>query len=342
MKVVIPVGDLHVGGGCKVLVDIANTLKARGHETEIVMPQTGTVKYDVHTKLTLIPELSKEHIPYGDIILTNFYTTVAPAVEAWPKQTVRLSLGFEPYWVPDKAEAIHSYQHDMPIISISHWLDEQIFQHVNKRSKVINLGIDHTVFHPGSETKEFDSILPKVILYIGRDSVQYEIKGFKDFAEAMKIVKKEYSGPFIVHMISPDGVLYLDEEIPYKIFPAQDEQEMAEHYRSADVFVSSSWFEAFSLPPLEAMACGTPTVTTNSGGVLDYCEDLESAVITLPKNPKSLATGILTVLKNETLAQKLSKGGLQSSQRFTRERFLNEIIETLEKINEERMKGENG
>lgn len=335
MKVVIPVGDLHIGGGCKVLVEIANALQDRGHETEIVMPQTGTVKYDVRCKLTLIPKLSKEFIPYGDIILPNFYTTVRPAVEAWPKQTVRLSLGFEPYWVPDKIEALNTYQYDIPIISISHWLDDQIFSHVNKRSEVINLGIDPKVFYPGTEPKIYDRNKPKVILYIAREPEGYQLKGFHDFAEAMEIVKKEYPWPFIVHMICPEGELALPG-IPYKAFSSQDEKGMAEFYRSADLFVSSSWFEAFSLPPLEAMACGTPVVTTNSGGVLDFCKDLESAFITLPKNPQSLASGILSIMFSETLAKKLIAGGLQSARRFTKTHYLQSIIEALESIYEKR------
>jgi glycosyltransferase involved in cell wall biosynthesis len=336
MKVVIPVGDLHVGGGCKVLVDIANTLSDHGHDTEIVMPYTGTVKYDLRCKLTLIPSLSKEYIPYGDIIVTNFYTTVRPSVEAWPEQTVRLSLGFEPYWVPDKTEALNSYQHDIPIISISHWLDEQIFNHFNKRSQVINLGIDPNVFYPETQPKEFDANKPKVILYIGRDAVDYELKGINDFAEAMNIVKKEYPGPFVVYMICPDGEISLPG-VPCKFFPAQDEESMAEFYRSADLFVSSSWFEAFSLPPLEAMACGTPVVTTNSGGVLDFCRDLESAFLTMPKNPQSLASGILSIMFSETLAKKLIRGGLQGAQHFTKARYLSEMIEALESIYEKRM-----
>ncbi|SEN12169.1 glycosyltransferase family 4 protein [Lihuaxuella thermophila] len=336
MKVVIPVGDLHIGGGCKVLVDIAHAFLERGHDAEIVMPQTGTVKYQLQSRLTIIPFLHKQYIPYGDIVLPNFYTTFRPSFEAWPKQCVRLSLGFEPFWVPDKREALWTYEQEVPIISISHWLDDQIYSHVKKRSKVINLGVDPSVFYPDSPESKFDRHKPKVILYIARPPYAYEFKGFNDFVECMKIVQQHYPGKFIVHLICPEYPLSLPG-IPHKVFSPQNEIQMADLYRSADLFVSSSWFEAFSLPPLEAMACGTPVVTTNSGGILDFCTHMQSAYICPPQHPQSLAEGILTVLSDEKLAKKLIQGGLKVAQRLTKRNFEHSLVETLEMIYHERM-----
>lgn len=337
VKIVIPVGDLHIGGGCKVLVDLSHALMNRGHDVEIVMPRSGTIKYDVRCKMTIIPSLSKEYIPKGDIILPNFYTTFIPAYEAWPKQCIRLSLGFEPYWVPNKELALSTYKQGVPIISISHWLDNQIYNHVGQRSTVVNLGVDPNVFFPTEKKRGIHS--PKVILYIARNpKAGYALKGFDDFKDAMQIVKSRYQGNVIVHLICPGGPLSLPN-VPHRIFTPKTEKEMANLYRTSDLFVSSSWFEAFSLPPLEAMACGTPVVTTNSGGVLDFSKHLTSAYITKPKHPKSIANGILAVLSDEKLADRLSKGGLKSAQRLTKQRFENAIVCTLESIYRDRLNG---
>ncbi len=336
MKVVMPVGALHLGGGCKTLTDVANALVERGHDTEVLVPDGMPVDYEVHAKLTRIPSLSKEYIPYGDIVLTNFYTTFRPSFEAWPAQCVRFSQAFEPLWVWDKDFAIWTYQQNVPMITISHWLDEQIFRHAGQRSTVINIGVDPKVFYPSPAGKTHDPDKPKVILYIARDpEAGYQLKGFYDFQKSMEIVKHTYPGKFIVHMICTERILSLPG-IPHKTFQPKTEQEMAELYRSADVFVSTSWFEAFGMPPLEAMACGTPVVTTNSGGVLDFATHLESAYITRPQNPDSIAKGILTVLTNENLARKLSQGGLQSAQRLTITHFKQKMVDTLEKIHRDR------
>lgn len=335
MKVVIPVGALHVGGGCKVLAETANALWSRGHDTEIVIPRGMPVEYKINCKLTWVPALKKEYIPYGDIVLTNFYTTFLPSYQAWPDQCVRFSQGFEPYWVPDKEFAIWTYEQDVPIISVSHWLAEQIEIHTKRKSQVVTLGIEPTIFKPTVQN-EWPKHKPAILLYIARDpQAGYMLKGFYDFVRAINYAW-HHNKNFAVHMICPERKLMLPPSIPHHIYSAKTAKEMAEHYQTADLFISTSWFEGFGIPPLEAMACGTPVVTTNSGGVLDFSEHMKSAYIVEPKNPISIANGILSVLSNPALAQTLREGGLQSAAKLTQQNFEEAIVEALETIYEER------
>jgi glycosyltransferase involved in cell wall biosynthesis len=338
MKVVIPVGSLETGGGCRTLVDIANALVARGHHAEIVIPRGMPIKYDIRAKITTVPQLSKEFIPHGDIVLTNYYITFMPAFQAWPEQCVRLCQGFEPYWVPDKDYAIWTYAQKVPIISISHWLDQQISNHVNMHSSaVVNLGVDRSIFHPAAPNRVKSSRRKRVILYIARDpKLGYAVKGFYDFYKAMKLINKKYKGKFIVHMICPENKLSLPG-IEHRVFQPKSDQEMANLYRHADVFVSTSWVEGFGLPPLEAMSCGTPVVTTNSGGVLDFSAHHYSAYVVPPRNSEAIANGIVTVLKNKKLAKQLVKGGVQSANRLTKSAFEDKIVHALQLINSYRI-----
>lgn len=329
MKIVIPVGALHVGGGCRVLADTANALHRRGHDTEIVIPEAMPIEYKLECKVTKVPSLSKEFIPYGDIVLPNFYTTFAPSFEAWPTRCVRFSLGFEPYWVPDSDYAISTYAHGVPTISISHWLDDQIYAHVQQRGAVVNLGVNRLVFHSSRKKRRNQR---RIILYVARDpKAGYQLKGYHDFLAAMKIFKRKYKGKFTVYMICPERVLPLPG-IPHRCFVPKNDKEMARLYRKADVFVSTSWFEGFALPPLEAMSCGTPVVTTNSGGILDFCEHKKSAYIVPPHSPHLLAHGINRVLSDTKLASQLRHGGLRSARSFTKRNFEKRIVKAIEDI----------
>jgi glycosyltransferase involved in cell wall biosynthesis len=132
-------------------------------------------------------------------------------------------------------------------------------------------------------------------------------------------------------MICPERDLPLTG-IAHRIFHPKTDRDIADLYRSADVFVSTSWFEGFALPPLEAMACGTPVVTTDSGGIRDFCFHRQNAYITPPKNAARIAHGIKKVLMNDRFANRIRSAGVKSSKHSSSSRFGHRIVSTLEAI----------
>lgn len=333
MKVVIPVGALHIGGGCRVLADVANALTAAGHDTEIIIPEGMPIEYPLRCKVTVVPSLSSEYIPYGDIVLPNFYTTFQSAYDAWPGQCVRLSLGFEPLWAPDPEYAVWTYQQGVPTLSISHWLDDQIYHCSQRRGYVVNLGIDRKVFHPARQKTKHRR---KIVLYMARDpEAGYALKGYSDFLASMQILKARYHNKFTVYMICPERALPLPG-IAHRVYRPKNDREIAKLYRRADVFVSTSWFEGFALPPLEAMACGTPVVTTDSGGIRDFCHHKVNSYITRPKDPTMIAHGIKKVLSNPNFARRIGHAATSSAKQFSSGRFNRRIVAMLEGIYQSR------
>ena len=78
-------------------------------------------------------------------------------------------------------------------------------------------------------------------------------------------------------------------------------------YRLATVFVFPSLYEGFGLPPLEAMASGTPVVTSNVSSLPEVVGD--AAVLVDPYNAESIADGILSVLRSTHLREELRRRG---------------------------------
>ncbi len=86
----------------------------------------------------------------------------------------------------------------------------------------------------------------------------------------------------------------------------QDEVTQALVYSAADVFVLPSTQENLSNMILEAMACGTPCVAFNLGGMPDMIEHQKTGYLTQPYQIQDLAQGIVWVMENESRQQNLS------------------------------------
>jgi glycosyltransferase involved in cell wall biosynthesis len=93
------------------------------------------------------------------------------------------------------------------------------------------------------------------------------------------------------------------------------EETLAVMYRLAGVFVFPSLYEGFGLPPLEAMASGTPVVTSNVSSLPEVAGD--AAVLVDPYDPQAIADGIYRVLSDETLRRDLRKKGVARAGMFS-------------------------
>jgi glycosyltransferase involved in cell wall biosynthesis len=101
------------------------------------------------------------------------------------------------------------------------------------------------------------------------------------------------------------------------------EETLAVMYRLAGVFVFPSLYEGFGLPPLEAMASGTPVVTSNVSSLPEVAGD--AAILVDPYDPAAIADGIFRVLTDERLRKHLSQRGLARAGMFSWEQSVRRV-----------------
>jgi glycosyltransferase involved in cell wall biosynthesis len=105
---------------------------------------------------------------------------------------------------------------------------------------------------------------------------------------------------------------------------------LAVMYRLASVFVFPSLYEGFGLPPLEAMASGTPVVTSNVSSLPEVTGD--AALLVDPYDPSAIADGIRQVLTDEPLRQRLKLKGLERARQFSWEASVRRVREIYEQV----------
>ena len=100
-----------------------------------------------------------------------------------------------------------------------------------------------------------------------------------------------------------------------RFFGFVPDQTLAALYRLASVFVFPSLYEGFGLPPLEAMASGTPVVTSNVSSMPEVTGD--AALLVDPYDTEAIAHGIRMALTDDTLRDDLRARGLKRAREFS-------------------------
>lgn len=100
-------------------------------------------------------------------------------------------------------------------------------------------------------------------------------------------------------------------------------------YNLASVFVYPSYFEGFGLPPLEALASGTPVVTSQTTSLPEVVKN--TGILVDPRRPEEFAEAIEMVLNNEKLKRELIKEGKKRSSQFSWSKAASKLYEIFER-----------
>jgi glycosyltransferase involved in cell wall biosynthesis len=83
------------------------------------------------------------------------------------------------------------------------------------------------------------------------------------------------------------------------------------YYSAADLFITTPWYEPFGITPLEAMACGTPVIGANVGGIKFSVKDGITGGLVPPKQPKKLAEKIMEIVNHRKVLKRLGRNAIK-------------------------------
>jgi glycosyltransferase involved in cell wall biosynthesis len=178
--------------------------------------------------------------------------------------------------------------------------------------------IDTSVYFPKNKQKIREKLmlpLDKKLILFGSANIMDERKGLKYLLSALQMLKQENQeiADSIEIVLFGKSNEDFNKNIPFKVHNKgliNNEQDIIELYNASDIFVLPSLEDNLPNTIMESMACGTPVVAFNSGGIPEMIDHQINGYLAEYKSVGDLKDGILKLLQNQNL-NKLSENAIQ-------------------------------
>jgi glycosyltransferase involved in cell wall biosynthesis len=210
------------------------------------------------------------------------------------------------------------------MITVSQFSRDEIVKHLHYPEEDVHViydAVDHQRYHPQVEKPTLEEGY-KYLLYVGSETPRMnldlllqalaKLKNLIPQVRLLKIGEAQVYGAR-EELLRRVNELNLNQEVLFLGY--LPEEELPGWYAAADVVVYPCLYAGFGLPPLEAMACGTPVVTSNTTSLPEVVGD--AGLMFNPHRVDELVTKLYEVLSYQNLQRKLIKRGLKRSQLFT-------------------------
>ncbi|MCM8709663.1 glycosyltransferase family 4 protein [Clostridium sp. SYSU_GA19001] len=230
------------------------------------------------------------------------------------------------------------------LITVSEWSKQDILKYfpIDKNKIFVTPLAADDIYKPLDKEKckyflsKQYNINKSFILYIGGFSPRKNVKSLiTAFAKVYKDLGKDYN--LVIVGATRDQGQYLSEfssnlEFSSKIIFTgfAPENHLPILYNACDAFVYPSLYEGFGLPPLEAMNCGTPVITSNLTSIPEVVGD--AGILINPYNEYELMEALKKLLNNEKLQNEYREKGLIRAQDFSWNKTAEKTLEVYKKI----------
>ena len=264
------------------MVEFANRLVARGHRVTFYLPEGAEMSC---TWMRCDAQVKPIKAGFGDeldVVLFN-HEPQWHLLDRFERARRRVFYALHDGQLYNKEGSWESLRVPVDLqLANSNWTADQIFASTGHRPTVQLGGVNREVFQPYPGPKRY------ALLCSGEQ--QRAWKGTDTILDAgalLGIPVTRYSGKNL------------------------DQAALGREYAAARVFAVGSWFEGFCQPGLEALACGTPLVTTDNGGCREYAIDGETALVVPPRDARAMADAVQRLLDDDALAARLVANGLE-------------------------------
>lgn len=215
---------------------------------------------------------------------------------------------------------------NLTVVTPSKWMASQVEQSFLKDYdvKVINNGIDIEKFSIGETTIKNQLGIDGKFMVLGVAYDWNDKKGLDVFISLAKTLGEEFKVVLVgtnekTDMLLPDNII--------SIHRTQDQQQLVEIYRAADVMINPTREDTFPTVNIEALACGTPVITFDTGGSPEIIDETSGSTI-YGQDTDSMRMEIIKVCKENVFSREDCR---KRGESFSNEKFLSEYLKLYER-----------
>ena len=226
------------------------------------------------------------------------------------------------------------------VITISEYTKKDIIKYFQTESKKISITYlaAGDIFKPSSIIAEdMKKKYGKYFLYVGairpHKNILFLLESFIKLKKEKNILHKlvligKGKIPYINHVRKKISDYSLQNDV--LIIEEIKQEELVSFYCGADIFLFPSLYEGFGLPPLEAMSCGCPVISSNTSSLPEVVGD--ACILVDPNNMKNFTDSIYNVIINENLKKELIKKGFERLKLFSWEKTAKETVNIYKEV----------
>jgi len=215
------------------------------------------------------------------------------------------------------------------ILTISHSAKNDLIQLLNlpkDKIEVVYLSISENFYRRDLQetesVKKKYNIDKKYILYVGNSNPH---KNLSRLVEAFNLLPDDVKNKYSLVIAGVGG--FVSNHLPSTVYrlPFVSDEDLPALYSGADLFVFPSLYEGFGLPPLEAMACGCPVVSSNTSSMPEILGD--TCLYFNPYNIEEIGLKIIELIDNNTLKKEYINKGMERVKMFSAAKMTEKLIE---------------
>lgn len=345
MTITIVLPFVNLTGGIRVLLDYANWLHDTGQSVAVVYPcwpyrfqytqrqrwfefrkelrsEARVTWHDLRCRLLRVPWIANAFLPPADLVIATAWPTVHDVARLHASRGRKLHIVMHHESGTGAEENIAAI-YELPFyrIAFSRVVRDSIADRFGCRiDDVVPNGVDADVFFPEGEP------LNRSVLLLYHPDPR---KGADDGIEALSRLRQRMPDVEIrvCGTVRPERLPAWMP--PFEFHP--DDATLRRRYSTSTVLLYPSRYEGFGLPPLEAMACGCPSVSTSVGAVPEFACDGRDAMLVPVGNVDAMVDRLEEVLRDADLRRRLSDEGRRTAERFSLARVAPLFANALEK-----------